>query len=167
MNSIPNAVNYKYNVIKHLEHYIADTFNNKDENIETSYKIQTNVLEEIKNQIKEKGITSLKNFNKILTKYEYKKHKKDILRILNYKIPILSDEDKIKIINHFKNNKVKFSRFKNGKAPFKSFYDICEESMDDLGIKNTLKLEKVEDNIENLDSINETGENYLITKKNQ
>lgn len=39
--------------------------------------------------------------------------------------------------------------------------------MEDLGIKNTLKLEKVEDNIENLDSVLETDGNYLIIKKNQ
>ncbi len=39
--------------------------------------------------------------------------------------------------------------------------------MEVLGIKNTLKLEKVEDNIENLNSVLERDENFLIIKKNQ
>jgi hypothetical protein len=86
---------------------------------------------------------------------------KNIMVNLNYKIPVIDNENMQKILNHFIQNKVKFSKCKNGRGPYISFFRIIDTSIQELGLPISLKLEST------IEYNNVDADNYLIIKKNQ
>jgi chemotaxis protein histidine kinase CheA len=163
---LSNSILYKYNPLKHYKKFLNKTFSNT-ENYEVNFKLQLNDLEEIQTKLQEKVNPTIRDLNNILSNisYEYTFHNKDIIKILGYKIPVITEEQKKQIITHFKNNKIKFSKCKNGKIPFISFYNIYEESAKDLNISTGLELIK-DNNNTTTNTINLVNENNLIDKKN-
>lgn len=155
-----NVVKYKYNPVKHLSQFISKISNISNEKIQTEFEYVEDDIKKINEEINKIDNPTIKDFNKILSNqsYKYSKYIKEFLQLLNYEIPIITHEQKKAIIIHFLNNKIKFSRYKTGHAPYCSFFDICVDTIKELNLPINLKLQKLNDNINN--------DEYLQQKKN-
>ncbi len=142
-NILPTITDYKYNPAKQFEEYLNKISNLSEKEVNNNLIISDKVLNNLK--IKLNNLTNaltIKELNKIIAsnEYNYTKQLKDIIVILGYKVPIINQEQKSIIINNFITNKVKFSRFKNGKAPFFHFYYICNKIIQDLNLPINIEL---------------------------
>ena len=146
-----NSINYKLNFARHYELFLKKIFLNEEENInnyENLENLDENLvnlnLEEIEKELIKIDNPTIRDFNKLFMKlgYEYYKQSKYILVKLGYKIPLMTENDRKKIIEYFNNNKIFFSRLKNGKYPYKNYYDICFETIEQLGIPIDIYIKK-------------------------
>jgi hypothetical protein len=152
--------NYKYNSLKHFSNFISKYSNTNDEKVDTNFEYSEEDIQKIKEKLSKITNPTVKDLSRIIfsQNYKYQKYIKEIMQLLNYEIPIITLEQKKIIINHFQNNKIKFSRCKTGRPPYRSFYDICMETIKELNLPINLELTRIKDDVIN--------EDYLHQKKN-
>jgi hypothetical protein len=176
---LQNAKEYKYNAGKHFDQYISTISNESEEeqqqdgayvqinkNDEGNFILEDSTIQDIKLKLSKIHNPTIKDLKKILAEIDWKygKYFKYVMNRLNYKIPVISKENRTKIVEHFTKNKKKFSKCKTGKAPYKNFYDVCEECIKDLNLQTNLDMGKnTYVNIQDDTNM----EDYLVIKKNQ